>query len=568
MSSISFTSSNKLSREDYRRQKDLEAARKAGTAPAEQDEEGKDINPHIPQYIAKAPWYLDTGRPSLKHQRVQEKEEQIINDKWYARGIRAGPAATKFRKGACENCGAMTHKTKDCMDRPRKTGAKWSGKDIKADEIIQEIELDYDSKRDRWNGYDPSEHAKIYDEYEKIEEARRKMKASELDKQSTTELVKKTGERTAGEFSSEDEEDDEDKYAERSDMPGQKVNTKTRTTIRNLRIREDTAKYLRNLDIDSAYYDPKTRSMRDNPNKEVDESEAYYTGDNFVRYTGDAPKMANLQLFAWQAYDKGTDVHLQANPTQGELLHREYLQKKDKLKDTSKDSILAKYGGEEHLDAPPKELLLAQTESYVEYSRTGRVIKGQERAKAKSKYEEDVYINNHVSVWGSYWADGQWGYKCCHSFIKNSYCTGLIVIEVINSSNPLASSSIISTGNEELSSAKKTLVELHNENMKKSKSKNMDEDVNKHLKRKDLGEGEIKLDSKKLKKALENEENRYKLKNNEVEIDDRKRPYNSAYMGKNNSMEAEVTEEDLEAYRLKKQSHEDPMANYVDEDDL
>lgn len=82
----------------------------------------------------------------------------------------------------------------------------------------------------------------------------------------------------------------------------------------------------------------------------------------------------------------------------------------------------------------------------------------------------------------------------------------------------------------------------------------MDEDVNKHLKRKDLGEGEIKLDSKKLKKALENEENRYKLKNNEVEIDDRKRPYNSAYMGKNNSMEAEVTEEDLEAYRLKKQS--------------
>jgi pre-mRNA-processing factor SLU7 len=380
---------NKLSREDYRRQKDLEAARKAGTAPAEQDEEGKDINPHIPQYIAKAPWYLDTGRPSLKHQRVQEKEEQLINDKWYARGVRAGPAATKFRKGACENCGAMSHKTKDCMDRPRKTGAKWSGKDIKPDEIIQEIELDYDSKRDRWNGYDPSEHAKIYEEYEKIEEARRKMKASELDKQSTTELVKKTGERTTGEFSSEDEEDDEDKYAERSDMPGQKVNTKTRTTIRNLRIREDTAKYLRNLDINSAYYDPKTRSMRDNPNKEVDESEAYYTGDNFVRYTGDAPKMANLQLFAWQAYEKGTDVHLQANPTQGELLHREYLQKKDKLKDTSKDSILAKYGGEEHLDAPPKELLLAQTETYVEYSRTGRVIKGQERARAKSKYEED-----------------------------------------------------------------------------------------------------------------------------------------------------------------------------------
>ena len=38
-----------------------------------------------------------------------------------------------------------------------------------------------------------------------------------------------------------------------------------RTTTRNLRIREDTAKYLLNLDVNSAYYDPKSRSMRENP---------------------------------------------------------------------------------------------------------------------------------------------------------------------------------------------------------------------------------------------------------------------------------------------------------------
>lgn len=28
------------------------------------------------------------------------------------------------------------------------------------------------------------------------------------------------------------------------------------------------------------------------------------------------------------------------------------------------------------------------------------------------------------SVWGSYWHEFQWGYTCCHSFVKMSYCTG------------------------------------------------------------------------------------------------------------------------------------------------
>lgn len=54
------------------------------------------------------------------------------------------------------------------------------------------------------------------------------------------------------------------------------------------------------------------------------------------------------------------------------------------------------YGGEEHLDAPPRELLLAQTEDYLEYSRHGAVLKGLEKAVARSKYEEDVLINNHT----------------------------------------------------------------------------------------------------------------------------------------------------------------------------
>jgi pre-mRNA-processing factor SLU7 len=172
----------------------------------------------------------------------------------------------------------MTHKAKDCLERPRKKGAKFTGKDIQADEIIQEVATGYDAKRDRWNGYDPEEHKRIYEEYAAIEEARQKLREDEIDNQTTTDLaaVRKVAKASGGtkgddaEFGSSDEEDaDEDKYADGADAVGQKLDAKTRITVRNLRIREDTAKYLINLDPESAYYDPKTRSMRDNPNKSI-----------------------------------------------------------------------------------------------------------------------------------------------------------------------------------------------------------------------------------------------------------------------------------------------------------
>ena len=101
-------------------------------------------------------------------------------------------------------------------------------------------------------------------------------------------------------------------------------------------------------------------------------------------------------VFAWEAYEHGTDIHPLADPTKLEMMHKEFKVKKDDFKSEQQQSVLEKYGGEEHLDAPPMELLLAQTEHYVEYSRLGNVTKGQERAVAKSKYEEDVYVNNHT----------------------------------------------------------------------------------------------------------------------------------------------------------------------------
>nr|XP_013809078.1 PREDICTED: pre-mRNA-splicing factor SLU7-like [Apteryx mantelli mantelli] len=181
---VSLEEPKKMTREDWRKKKELEEQRKLGNAPAEVDEEGKDINPHIPQYISSVPWYIDPSkRPTLKHQRPQpEKQKQYSSSgDWYKRGVQEHAVATKYRKGACENCGALTHKKKDCMERPRKVGAKYTGMNIAPDEHVQpQLMFDYDGKRDRWNGYNPEEHMKIVEEYSKVDLAKRTLKAQKL----------------------------------------------------------------------------------------------------------------------------------------------------------------------------------------------------------------------------------------------------------------------------------------------------------------------------------------------------------------------------------------------------
>lgn len=261
----------------------------------------------------------------------------------------------------------MTHKKRDCLERPRKIGAKFTNSNFAPDEFVQpNLSLSFDGKRDRWNGYDNFAHQEVVEEFQKLEEVKR-----ELKKEKGPEAV---DEEDDGAPSSDE---DEDKYVDKMDMPGTKVDAAERYTVRNLRIREDTAKYLRNLDPNSAYYDPKTRSMRKNPYESTGqkEEEVEYAGDNFVRISGDTVTHAQSQLFAWEAGRKGLDVHALAEPTKLEVLKKEYSAKKDDFKEEVKSKILDKYGGQEYLEAPPKELIFAQTEHYVEYTRTGQVKK-------------------------------------------------------------------------------------------------------------------------------------------------------------------------------------------------
>lgn len=73
--------------------------------------------------------------------------------------------------------------------------------------------------------------------------------------------------------SSESSSDSDDSDLDNGDQD-QFVNRdpKVRTAVRNLRQREDIAKYLRNLDPESAYYNAKSRTMKDNPNPDLPEN--------------------------------------------------------------------------------------------------------------------------------------------------------------------------------------------------------------------------------------------------------------------------------------------------------
>lgn len=424
--------------------------------PVELDAEGKPVNPHIPQFIAKAPWYLDSGeKSSLKHQRLGDKDGgNSIGHKtdWYRRGERAGPAATKYRKGACENCGAASHKTKDCLERPRKIGAKWNGRDIQADEILQNVNLSWDAKRDKTNGYDFDGHTDMLRANFDRLQALRGGKEDEV--QNTADALKP-----------------------------QSVADQTKSgSNSHMRIREDTASYLaKGQDGDT--YNPKTRTTK------TATASAGTTIDkqDFTRGTSDATAFQKLQAFAWNdgagpkstastSHTTGTsaqngtasdassathknafgDVHVQATPSQAALTYAAQVA----AKEAAKEALRIKYGvavadgdqqqqqqqerDQTYSTGIPAHLLEPQDQR--EYTATGKLIlptlplppsasssrdtatvagSTTARLQTRSRYVEDNYTNGHRSVFGSWYdvATQAWGYACCHELLKNAYCT-------------------------------------------------------------------------------------------------------------------------------------------------
>ena len=501
------------------------------------------------------------------------------------------------------------NKTERFAKNPRIRITKTGNRSFQVDHALHGKET-YDSKRDKYHGFQVQQHQeRVREMHAEREAIRRKLRTSkqkedDMEGEGESKGVKKKDDASADSDSdcdsdagsdSEDEfvqKDEDDRgFTSRLARQGGVGGAQMKVTARNLRIREDTAKYLRNLDPNSAYYDPKSRSMRDNPNPEADPSEVQFAGDNFARISGDAVGLAQTQVFAWDLMDKtggasaggekptgasaAATVHPQANPSQAEMMKKKFTNQAVDLKTKQKRAVLDKYGGGEYLDGEgglgsaakePSATNARDNERAAEerkarfgvsvqeehFTRDGRSTKGGAAAKTminlKSKYEEDIFINGHNTVWGSFFHKGafRWGYSDDHSLMRNSYCTGANGRIANDEANEMKYGTG-TAGSAALAQAREMLKSIPQG--EKGKVANAPRTSNSKL----YGEADqfAEFDKEKLKAAMLKEEERAKKGG-----DDRKRKYNSV------STEIDVTEEEMEAYRLKKENTADPMAKF------
>ena len=467
----------------------------------------------------------------------------------------------------------------------------------------------YDSKRDGYHGYDVEAGymGRMEEKFKRRDDLRKKRREKKARKTEQEEDGAGNGagghegedtpprsdsdsdsdaDSDAGSGSSDDEfvqrDADAKIHVTRLARQGGVGGAQMKVTARNLRIREDTAKYLRNLDPDSAYYDPKSRSMRENPNPDIEGDEAAFAGDNFARISGDAVGLAETQTFAWDADTRSggqVRIHPQADPSRAELLKKQFKGKKEDLKKKRRDAVLDKYGGQEYLDgrgglgeksgdgrgtageadgeagraAEERRVRFGVSLKEDHYTRDGRIARdgggafASRRVALTSKYEEGVYTNGHTAVWGSFFHKGafQWGYGDDHSLMRNSFATGLRGREANDESNELR------FGTGEAGSAALAQARQMGRALLVSKGDQSLTSLRPPNSSGLYGEANQKAtyDKEKLETALK------KVDADAAKAaDDRKRKYNSV------DAEVDVTEEEMEAFRMRKERGDDPMA--------
>lgn len=392
-------------RQQLRQQREQEDLRKFGLAPLAVDAiTGQEISPNIPAGLSQAPWYYGIKGPTLEHQRknATNPDDSRHLDDQVDRVEVLGQQST-FVAGSCTNCGATTHKARDCLMPKRKVGAATSGVVTGVDQHVVAAStsgrpVSFSKKRDTWSG-----NVSCNDLWESHEKRERD---GGLDRSDVVAVRRIEGNATA----TAQDQLLQSFQASAGDSQG--------TEIKQL------PRYLENLDA-GAFYDPITRSMRGNPHAEHGSIHSTFQGEN-KRISGAAYRDA---------------LDMQRRFLSGET---------DCVVDLNLDAALkTRRDREEHDDAgsiavaaegavvDEREQLLAEMLYQTAAPATSKTAAKAAAVPAATTGGDANVVpaplqpvplpptSSHACIFGSYFdtATLQWGYQCCKSTERSAVCS-------------------------------------------------------------------------------------------------------------------------------------------------
>lgn len=302
-------------------------------------------NEHIPKYIKSQPWYyqsLNSNDYLIHHRQSQDKKKLFdiknnreakvgggINDKFVKKQVINVENYNKYKTQTtehkfCENCGQMGHLKKDCLERPRKIRNKnvpvRNGNEQEEDKTVLTIrddeDLDWDAKKDRWYGYTGEDYDSIVHKWQASnnEVTSKSVTSNEYDQDEEIELFKLGLMKDAKGLLRQRE------FSEQERNLG-------RTTVR---LREDKAAYLNDINSFRMKYDPKSRVYKSASTGYIDSKTKMFRR----HLTGEGLQLEQLSRFNRKyVRQQGINDSLQderkiehvliANPTKYEKLMKE-----------------------------------------------------------------------------------------------------------------------------------------------------------------------------------------------------------------------------------------------------
>ncbi|KAH9584178.1 hypothetical protein LSM04_001729 [Trypanosoma melophagium] len=412
-------------RQRLRQKRELEEKRKFGLAPLAVDElTGQEISPNVPQLISQAPWYYGASGPTLDHQRQKHTDAMDTLQDQHDTTIVLGKA-TKYVAGACGNCGSNTHKTAECYKPRKKIGAQFSGKVTGIDMQVKQAEKGYAQKRDR---YAVAAGVDLLQQQPQEEE-------TEADGDNETAGVGVKRPRLHDVFAA-----------------------RTATTGGSAEVKE-LPKHLQNLDNEGALFDPKTGSMRGNPNATdptrvfQGDLERYRSGDYYtylemqMRFlTGESSSFVDFKLDEQLQKQKIMQKEPQGEQEQQKKKESGITSSSNSLggsEETVRDRLVLSLYGESTLASADSSLRMKEALAGVVTAITTKTTAATSNntttttttsSSLKLPLTPSLSLasrhpragmatrNGHACVYGSYFDRNEfrWGYKCCKRLGKDA----------------------------------------------------------------------------------------------------------------------------------------------------